>query len=121
MSLTATHQVTRTSTYSAMAHLHERGFRVVRIAHRRDVFPVPFHLIAWRDPDHLLCIKIDRMAGRKGRFSVQEELLHLSALVRYGYYPGELQYWIRERESWTRYRVLAGGWVQISEADNAIR
>ncbi len=120
MSLTPAHQATRTSTYSAMVYLHERGYRVVRISHRRDAFPVPFHLIAWRDPEHLLCIRIDRMAGRKGRFSVQEELLSLSGLVRNGYYPGELQYWIRERNIWMMYRVMAGGWVLITEADHAI-
>lgn len=109
----AEYQSTRTVAHSVVTLLTDQGYTVVRISHRRSNFPVPFHLIAWNDITDQICIKVGSFRIQRKKHALQEELTRLCRLVRLKRIPGELQYWVRGRDCWTRYRILAGGAVMI--------
>jgi hypothetical protein len=103
------YQTQRTVRYAAIHHLHERGYNVLKVNGRLDRNEVPIHLIAWNQRDlFFICTRSPRFLTHQ-----QEDMTRLSALVRSGYYQCEIQYWFREPEYWRRYRIYAGGAVQI--------
>jgi len=103
------YQTQRTARYAAIHHLHERGYSVLKVNGRLDRNEVPIHLIAWNQKELIfICIRSPRLLNHQ-----QEDITRLSAHVRSGNYPCEIQYWFREPERWRRYRIYAGGAVQI--------
>ncbi len=97
-----------TARYAAIHHLVEKGYSVFKVCGYADRKTVPIHLVAWNGSDlFFICVRSPRLGHQ------QEEIASLSALVRSGYYPCEIQYWFREPKNWARYRIYSGGAVQI--------
>jgi hypothetical protein len=110
------YQTNRTAEYSARNFLREAGYEVVRVTERHSCTESPFHLIAWNRREELLFIRVGTSRIWES-VPLQEEIHQLSAPVRSGRYPGEIQYWMSEGDHWRRYRIFSGGAVQITGAD----
>lgn len=121
--MTSTDQfpVSRYPPYAVMRHLEAQGYTVIRVAHRRTKFPVPFHLIAWLDPRKLICIRVAEQTVNPESPEFLEEVAMLSEQVRRGIHPGELQFWIMTRDTLLSFRIFAGGSMMITEETDAIR
>jgi hypothetical protein len=113
----SSYQTSRTAEYAARDLLHTQGYVVIRVTERHSKIPVPFQLIAWRSEKDILLISV-----RSPRHSeeVLNDLMFLTAFVKSRSYPGEMQYWVRERSKWKRYRIFPGGAVQISDGELCI-
>ncbi|PKL59363.1 MAG: hypothetical protein CVV33_08230 [Methanomicrobiales archaeon HGW-Methanomicrobiales-4] len=111
----------RAAGYIARDLLIKQGFEVVRVAERHSTTRTGFHLIAWNDQSGVIFIRVRGSRIRRTSCSLQEELSLLCAHVLTRRYPGELQYWVRDGDTWTRYRIYAGGAVRIPEAGSDIR
>ena len=115
------YKTTRIAEYSARNFLIAQGYEVVRVAHRHNRSPVPFHLIAWKDPEGIFFIRVRKAQTRRTLLSLQDELRYLTGLVSTRRYPGDFQYWIRDADHWTRYRIFSGGSVLITGAGCDLR
>lgn len=111
----------RAAGYVVRDILREEGFEVVKVAERHSTPRAAFHLIAWNDQGRVIFIRVRGFRIRRTSSSLQEELSRLCAHVLTRRYPGEFQYWVREGNIWTRYRIFAGGAVRIPGAGSEIR
>ncbi len=111
MSPSNEHQTRRTAEYGARNFLQQYGYEVARVTERKGALPALFHLIAWNRVNGVVFIRIG--SPRMQKAAVQEEILRLSIQVRTGQYPGEVQFWMGEGDSWKRYLICPGGAVRI--------
>ena len=118
MSQVPAYLTNRTAEFSARTLLRKLGYRVIRVTEPHSEEMIPFQLIAWKDHESLLFIRV-RSPRRDN--TVREELCSFSALAISGVYPGEIQYWVREQADWRRFRIFAGGSVILPGAKNEIR
>jgi len=108
-------QTSRTVGYTAKVMLQNQGYEVARVLLRSKNKPGNIGLIAWnRFGTLFICIR-----SYRGRFHLQEDLNALSLLQRSGAYPGDIQYWVRHKTCWVRYRICIGGAIRLGGLDDA--
>jgi len=112
MSVAPEYETRRTAEYIARSHLIRQGYEVLRVAESHVHEPVSIHLIAWKEGGEM--IFICPRSFRKG-FRINEDIRRLSEINRERRFPGEVQYWIRDQNTWKRHRICAGGAVPIRE------
>jgi len=114
------YQNVRLAESAARMYLKHHGYTVIRIAERHETTSNPFHLIAWNDPNKFIFIRL--RSPRKGTtHSVfQTEITRLTAFLRTNNFPGSMQFWIYEYQSWKQYQILHGGAIRIREPPDAI-
>ncbi len=95
----------RTAEYSAMDLLIKKGYRVIRVAQSHTHESVGINLVAW-DKDGKVFF-IHARSSRRG--SISDDIKTLSELTGYCRFPGNVQYWIRDKSEWTRYQINPGG------------
>lgn len=99
----------RTAEYSARNYLLEQGYEVVRVVGRSGKDLSLLNLVAWnRSTVLFICVRSLRLG-----YNLKGDITGLSGLFRTGRYPGDIQYWIRERDRWRRYRICSWGAVQM--------
>ena len=107
-------QTSRTAGYDAREILQDQGYEVARVLLRSNNKPGTIGLIAWtRDETLFICIR-----SYRGRFHLQEDIDALSLLHRTGAYPGDIQYWVRHKTCWVRYRICIGGAIRLGGCDD---
>ncbi|HWQ64239.1 MAG TPA: hypothetical protein VN429_07465 [Methanospirillum sp.] len=105
----------QTAGYDAKAILQNQGYEVAKVLLRSTNKPGKIGLIAWNRLEMLfVCIR-----SYRGRFHLQEDIDALSLLHRSGAYPGEIQYWVRQKSGWIRYRICSGGAIRLRGSDDA--
>lgn len=111
MSSSHEHQTRRTVEYEARNLLLGQGYEVARVGGRDGAVPSIFHLIAWDQMRGTLFIRIG--SPRMKKPVIRDEIFRLSTHVQTVWHPGEVQYWIGERQCWKRYLILPGGAILI--------
>ncbi|MDD1730078.1 MAG: hypothetical protein LUQ50_13535 [Methanospirillum sp.] len=108
-------QTSRTAGYAAKAMLQNQGYEVAKVLMRSTTKPGTIGLIAWNHLEMLfICIR-----SYRGRYHLQEDIDALSRLQRSGTYPGDIQYWVRDKTCWVRYRICVGGAMRLGGPDDA--
>ncbi len=115
MNRSAEYHTCYTAGYAAKAILQTQGYEVAKVLLRTTNKPGQIRFIAWNRFETLfLCIR-----SYRGRFHLQEDIDALSQLQRSGAYPGEIQYWVRHKDYWNRYRICIGGAVRLRGPEDA--
>jgi hypothetical protein len=107
-------QTSRTAGYDAKAVLLSEGYEVAKVLSRSTNKPGKIGIIAWNRLEILfVCIR-----SYRGRFHLQEDIAALSRLQCSGAYPGDIQYWVRHKHHWIKYRICLGGAVRLRGQDD---
>jgi hypothetical protein len=114
------YQNVRIAEYAARIYLKEHGYNVIRIAERHEPSSNPFHLIAWNDPNKFIFIRLRSPRKGTSHNALVREISRLTAFFRKNNYPGCMQFWIYEQQSWKQYQILHGGAIRIREPPDAI-
>ncbi|GEM_PF-790578 len=104
----------RIAEYAVKKLLLEQEYQVLRVTERRDS-EVPFNLVAWRDSERLIFIRIRSCRRGFSRQIFQSEVRYLSLILQKNKYPGNIHLWIYEESCWRQYLILLGGAIRIGE------
>jgi len=107
-------QTSRTAGYTAKEMLQDQGYEVARVLLRSKNKPGKIGLIAWNRYGTLfICIR-----SYRSRFHLEEDIDALSLLRQSGSYPGDIQYWVRDKSCWVRYQICIGGAIRLGGSDD---
>ncbi len=105
------YQTRRTALYIAKDILAGHGYKVVRVAQSHTHEPIGINLMAWNKEGETRFIYV--RSSRKG--STRDDIEVLSRLSEKCQFPGSLEFWIKNKDEWTRYLINAGGAVPLPE------
>ncbi|MDD1730418.1 MAG: hypothetical protein LUQ50_15290 [Methanospirillum sp.] len=104
-------RTSRTAVYMPRDLLVGHGYMVLRVAQSHTHEPIGINLIAWNNLGDTRFIYVK--SSRKG--STRNDIEALSRLSKQCRYPGSPEFWILDKDGWTRYLIKAGGAVPLTE------